>query len=141
MLIVYDSKTGNVKRFVQKLDFRCIQISDDIVINEPFILITYTTGFGQVPETTRQFLTQHSQWMKGVAASGNMNWGTRYGLAADQIAEQYNVPLVMKFELSGTKRDVETFKQEVFHFVHAATTMDHVEQRNYGEERREISVS
>lgn len=117
MLIAYDSKTGNVKRFVDKLEnMKCVRISTDVKLNEPFILITYTTGFGQVPQSTQEFLEEHSHLLQGVAASGNMNWGTRYGLAADHISRQYSVPVLMKFELSGTKRDVDKFIREVHDF-------------------------
>lgn len=124
MLIVYDSKTGNVKRFVQKLDMECIQITPDLEIDEPFILVTYTTGFGQTPQATQQFLATKGHLLQAVVSSGNMNWGTRYGLAADHIAKQYEVPILMKFELSGTSKDVMMFKQEVSRIVYANRKVD-----------------
>ncbi|MCG7407195.1 class Ib ribonucleoside-diphosphate reductase assembly flavoprotein NrdI [Paenibacillus sp. ACRRX] len=113
MLIAYDSKTGNVKRFVDKLDLQCVRVSEDAETNEPFVLVTYTTGFGQAPQSTMDFLKQRSHLLRGVVSSGNMNWGMRYGMAADHIAELYSVPVLMKFELSGTRKDVEQFIQEV----------------------------
>ncbi len=124
MLIVYDSKTGNVKRFVSKLNFPCVQVTKKIVINQPFIFITYTTGFGQIPQSTLEFLEHHGAWLRGVVSSGNMNWGTRYGLAADQISSMYSVPLLMKFELSGNRSDVERFIEEVHKIVDAHTKVD-----------------
>lgn len=124
MLVVFDSKTGNVKRFVNKLNMNVMQITDDLLIDEPFVLITYTTGVGQVPEATQRFLERNSHHMQAVAVSGNTNWGMRYGLAGDQIAEQYEVPLMMKFELSGMKKDVERFIQEVDHIVHTTFQLD-----------------
>jgi protein involved in ribonucleotide reduction len=48
-----------------------------------------------------------------VAASGNRNWGSRYALSADRVAEQYKVPVLGKFELAGTASDVEYFVREV----------------------------
>lgn len=117
MLIAYDSKTGNVKRFVTKLKLPAVQIDESMTLDEPFILVTYTTGFGQVPERVRSFLQHNSGRMVGVAASGNRNWGERYGKSADIISEQYNVPVVSKFELSGTSGDAERFKQEVSRFA------------------------
>ncbi|WP_055107880.1 class Ib ribonucleoside-diphosphate reductase assembly flavoprotein NrdI [Paenibacillus ihumii] len=124
MLVVYDSKTGNVKRFVSKLDVEHVQIRDGLVVDRPFVLITYTTGFGQVPASTLEFLEANGDLLQGVAASGNTNWGVRYGLAGDQVAEMYSVPLLMKFELSGTKKDVERFKQEVMQidYINASST-------------------
>ncbi len=121
MLIVYDSKTGNVKRFIGKLGMPdCVQITEDLAVNEPFVLVTYTTGFGQAPPSTMQFLERSGHLLQAVASSGNMNWGARYGLAADRIAALYQVPILMKFELSGTNRDVERFNQEVNNYVYAA---------------------
>ncbi|WP_127575150.1 class Ib ribonucleoside-diphosphate reductase assembly flavoprotein NrdI [Paenibacillus barengoltzii] len=124
MRIVFDSKTGNVKRFVQKLGMVCDQIKPDLQIDEPFILITYTTGFGQVPQTTKEFLSHKGQLLQGVVSSGNMNWGKLYGHAADLISEQYDVPVLMKFELSGTNKDVARFKQEVDQIVYSNRQMD-----------------
>ena len=113
MLIVYDSMTGNVKRFISKLKLPAVQIQNQMTINEPYVLITYTTGFGQIPEKVSSFLQQNSKYLIGVAASGNRNWGHRFAKSADLIAESYNVPVISKFELSGTKSDVEYFEQEV----------------------------
>lgn len=124
MRIVYDSKTGNVKRFVEKLGMDCVQINSDQQIDEPFILITYTTGFGQVPQTTKDYLRNKGHLLQGVVSSGNMNWGNFYGRAADLISEQYNVPILMKLELSGTTKDVVRFKQEVDRIVYSNCQMD-----------------
>ena len=46
MLVVYDSKTGNVKRFVKKLNMKAVSVDERTEVDEPFVLITYTTGFG-----------------------------------------------------------------------------------------------
>jgi protein involved in ribonucleotide reduction len=113
MIIAYDSKTGNVKRFVNKLNMNVVQISEDTVINEPFVLITYTTGFGQVPKKVAQFLDKNHENLVGVAASGNKNWGDMFCKSADTISDKYKVPVVAKFELSGTKKDVENFRERV----------------------------
>lgn len=113
MLVVYDSKTGNVKRFISKLNMRVIPIEEQEAIQEPFVLITYTTGFGQVPERVMSFLKRNSKHLRGVSASGNRNWGTGFAKSADTIAELYNVPVISKFELSGTKYDTENFVERV----------------------------
>lgn len=116
MLIVYDSFTGNVKRFVEKTKLPNVRITEDLLISEPFILITYTFGFGQAPESTINFLQRNHSQLKAVASSGNKNWGEFYGKAAEIIADKYKVPSLMKFELGGTDNDVEKFKQEVLKF-------------------------
>ena len=113
MLIVYDSLTGNVERFIQKTSSNSIKITEQLEVNEPFILVTYTVGFGEVPKSTESFLNRNYKHMMAVAVSGNKNWGSSYGRAGEIISNQYNVPLLMKFELSGTKKDIEKFKQGV----------------------------
>ena len=117
IILVYDSKTGNVQRFIDKvkneLNVETIKIHKDLIIQKPFILITYTTGFGQVPETTRHFLMKNYQYMRAVASSGNMNWGMKFAVAADEISKKYSVSIILKFELSGTQKDVQRFIEEV----------------------------
>ena len=113
MLIAYDSKTGNVRRFVNKLNMRVIQIEEDLILNEPFVLITYTTGFGQVPQKVMKFLEKNHKYLRGVAASGNRNWGDMFAKSADIISVKYMIPIVIKFELSGTELDVQNFKRRV----------------------------
>lgn len=124
MLIAYDSKTGNVKRFVTKLELPCIQLKEDLMVNEKFILITYTIGFGEVPKNVMTFLEKNHQYLIGVASSGNRNWGNNFAVAADIIAAKYNVPIIHKFELSGTKKDVEIFLEEAKKIVAANSKMD-----------------
>ncbi|PGQ63345.1 class Ib ribonucleoside-diphosphate reductase assembly flavoprotein NrdI, partial [Bacillus thuringiensis] len=90
-----------------------VQIDEDLVIDEDFILITYTTGFGNVPERVLDFLERNNEKLKGVSASGNRNWGDMFDASADKISTKYEVPIVSKFELSGTNNDVEYFKERV----------------------------
>ena len=44
-------------------------------VNEPYILVTGTIGFGEVPQEVQQFLQVNHQHLQAVAASGNRNWG------------------------------------------------------------------
>ncbi|MCU6709540.1 class Ib ribonucleoside-diphosphate reductase assembly flavoprotein NrdI [Paenibacillus sp. J5C_2022] len=113
MLVVYDSKTGNVKRFVNKLEMRTMSIDEYHDIDEPYVLITYTTGFGQVPEKVASFLEAKHGMLRGVAASGNRNWGTGFAKSADTISQKYDVPVIAKFELSGTTQDRLHFVERV----------------------------
>jgi protein involved in ribonucleotide reduction len=113
MLIAYDSRTGNVARFIAKLDKQAVRIDEDAVLQEPFVLVTYTTGFGKIPEKTAAFLKRNSRWLRGVAASGNRNWGEGFAKSADLIADQYRVPVLAKFELSGTSKEVGLFLNEM----------------------------
>lgn len=112
MYIYYDSRTGNVERFIQKLrlqrDWHFVKISQDLIPEDNGHLITYTTNFGEVPRSTFRFMESYGDRIKSVSSSGNMNWGQSFGLAADRISTQYQIPLLMKFELSGLPQDVES---------------------------------
>ncbi len=72
-------------------------------------LVTFTTRFGEVPDTTSSFLRQASSYVLSVSSSGNRNWGRNFALAGDKIAAEYGIPLALKFELSGTDEDVNEF--------------------------------
>lgn len=126
IILVYDSKTGNVQRFINKvkneLNIETIKIYDNLIIKKPFILVTYTTGFGQVPKTTQHFLMKNYQYMIAVASSGNMNWGMKFAIAADEISKKYSVPIILKFEMSGTKKDVQKFIEEVIKLDNNSST-------------------
>ncbi|KYD05386.1 class Ib ribonucleoside-diphosphate reductase assembly flavoprotein NrdI [Bacillus atrophaeus] len=117
MIITYESKTGNVRRFVktlqQELDIEAIEITDDTIINQEFIHITYTIGFGEVPERTLNFINKNKNKIRGVVVSGNKVWGDNYGLAGDKLSAKFHTPLLLKFELSGTKQDLQKIIQEV----------------------------
>ncbi|RDI96112.1 class Ib ribonucleoside-diphosphate reductase assembly flavoprotein NrdI [Meiothermus sp. QL-1] len=110
MLVVYASKTGNVARFVERLPVRRLWIrSGEERVEEPCVLVTYTTGFGQVPAEVERFARENWAWVEGVAASGNRNWGANFAKAADTLASRYGWPVLLKFELSGTEKDRERF--------------------------------
>ncbi|MCL6458117.1 MAG: class Ib ribonucleoside-diphosphate reductase assembly flavoprotein NrdI [Gorillibacterium sp.] len=116
MLVAYDSKTGNVRRFVEKLNRRAVQIEESLTLFEPFVFITYTTGFGKVPPKSLAFLELNGSLLLGVAASGNRNWGNGFAKSADTISSLYNTPVLYKFELSGTSRDLDFFQEELDKF-------------------------
>lgn len=112
-MIYYTSLTGNVRRFVSKTGLAAEEIKPGLIATEPFVLVTYTIGFGMVPPKVAKFLEVNGGLLKAVATSGNRNWGNNYGKAGDVIAEQYGVPLLLKFELAGTDDDVKTFVEKV----------------------------
>ena len=116
MFVYYDSKTGNVQRFIDKIkkerpEWEFVKITYDMEISEKGHLVTFTTNFGETPSTTEKFLENENnrKCIESVCSSGNMNWGTLFGKAADNIEEKYGIPILMKFELSGTHVQVEYF--------------------------------
>lgn len=115
--ILYFSKTGNIEKFVNKLKEIGYQNIEKIVpnmkINEKFVLIVPTIYFGEVPIEYKKFLKDNPIGLIGVAGSGNRNWGRNFAIAADKIAKKFNVPIIHKFELSGNKHDVKTFKNNL----------------------------
>lgn len=105
--------TGNVRRFVEKTGLPARSLPDSRPVSEPFILVTPTTGFGDIPTTVTEFLRRNGGFLRGVAVSGNANWGRNYGSAGSRIAAEYGIPLLLRFELAGTDEDVRKFNEGV----------------------------
>ncbi len=104
-IIVFDSLTGNTERFVERMkktkpNWQYFKIVDDLEINQKFHLITYTTGVGEISPATAKFLAKNCQNMLTVSSAGNRNWGENYAIAAEKISQQYNVPILQKFEVA-----------------------------------------
>ncbi len=103
--------TGNVRRFSQKLEETCGVPAFDLKTyapEEPFLLVTYTFGRGEVPASTAGFLGRHASRLCGVVSSGSYHWGQNFALAGERIAERYGVPLVAKINKSGSEADIDT---------------------------------
>lgn len=115
--IYYDSKTGNVERFVNRLklhrDWNIQKIDQVSLPLEKGHLITYTTGFGEIPLSTMRFLEENSSSIQSVSSSGNKNWGPNYALAAKKIAALFKLPVLLQFELSGTGDDIQKFIENI----------------------------
>ena len=61
MYIYYDSKTGNVERFIKKMqsqrpDWHFIKINPTMIIKNEGHFLTFTTKIGEIPATTNEFL-------------------------------------------------------------------------------------
>lgn len=113
MILYYDTKTGNVQRFIDKVvqitGWTAIRIQKDMQVQEEGHLVTFTTNFGQVPAITEDFVANNSTKLFSVTSSGNRNWGRNFGVAADKVAALFEIPLAFKFELSGTMEDINQF--------------------------------
>lgn len=108
MLLAYDSLTGNVRRLAQELAGQLGAEVMDVRTQMPgreYLLLTYTFGTGQVPDSTRTFLDQHGHLLRGVVSSGSYHWGQHFARAADVIAARYGVPIVAKINKGGTATD------------------------------------
>ena len=120
MKVVYFSFSGNVRRFIKKTELtNVMEITQNNCserIEEPFVLVTGTIGFGVVPQPVQMFLDVNDDLLKAVAASGNRNWGQNFAKAGRSISERYQVPLLLKFEVQGTADDINEFKDKVGNF-------------------------
>lgn len=120
MIIYFDSLTGMVKNFSKKLGYEIRDVRDLDLKNIPndMFLITRSWDFGKVPDATLDFLddlvdSNKLANLKGVAVSGNKNWGNNYGKAGETIEQEYGIPLILKFEGNGFKKDVEFLKNYI----------------------------
>ena len=117
MKIYYYSMTGNTESFLKRSTFTNYENITSIEdVNEPFIIATGTVNYGEVPLPVDNFLSRHSKYLKGVISSGNRNWGENFAKAGDVIAEKYNVPLIMKFELRGSQKELNQFNERMEKF-------------------------
>ena len=117
--IYYDSRTGNVQRFINKVTqitgWQAHKIEADMKMEASGHLVTYTTKIGSIPDKTKVFLEQHARKIHSVTSSGNRNWGQNFGRAGNKVSEDYDIPLAMKFELSGTMEDIHQFIEIIKH--------------------------
>lgn len=119
MIIVYASLTGKIKNFASRLeqqlpDHEFIKIKKSTEVNEPFVLITYTFGFGEIPAEVKAFMQRSGNHIVAVVGSGERNWGEhRFCKASIDISKQYNVPLLHTFEKMGYDSDVDIVASKI----------------------------
>lgn len=114
-MIVYASRTGNVKSIVQQLNIKSLRLNQDLIVTEPFVLFTYTDGLGNVPQEVLEFMSngQHNKLIQGIIASGNTNFGMEYFCgAADKLSALYQVPILKKIELRGFLSDIKEIQEK-----------------------------
>ena len=122
LLVYFSSISGNTARFVEKLGARAVRIplhhtDPELIVNEPFVLVTPTYGGGQgkgeekgaVPKQVIRFLNaeQNRSLIRGVISAGNTNFGEHFCLAGEIISRKCSVPHLYRLELFGTPEDVE----------------------------------
>ncbi len=110
-MIAYASRTGNVRYIASKLTANLIEVSEELRLDKPYLLMTYTDGLGEIPQKVERFLEQNAKLCKGVVVSGNSNFGhTLFGGAGDKIASMYHIPVVRKIDLRGYQADYEAIQ-------------------------------
>lgn len=103
--VFYDSRTGLGKKFAEKLPFSSYDITE--TPDSPCILVTRNIGLGQIPKSTKIFLDQHKDLVKGVVVNGNKRFGKFYCGASPKIEKSYHVPIIRNIEEEGNKEDVQ----------------------------------
>jgi protein involved in ribonucleotide reduction len=126
MQIAFYSVTGRVRDFVGRLPCKAYEISpaDPLYeMTEPFVLIlpTYERFYFEAVEEFLGF-KQNEHLLRGVAGSGNRNFGDDYVFIAKEFSKEYHVPFIYDFEHSGTERDIQAFEREVKSIANTATS-------------------
>jgi protein involved in ribonucleotide reduction len=122
LLVYFSSVSGNTARFIEKLGARALRIplhatDPELVVDEPYVLVTPTYGGGQgrgvekgaVPKQVIRFLNdeRNRRLIRGVISAGNTNFGEHFCLAGDIISRKCHVPHLYRLEVFGTPEDVE----------------------------------
>lgn len=121
MLAYFSNVSGNTQRFIERLGMPAARIplltrEETLIMEEPYVLVVPTYGDKNftnfVPRQVKKFLAQerNKELLRGVIASGNLNFGKEYALAGDLISSRFGVPFLYRFELMGTSADIEAIQ-------------------------------
>lgn len=110
-MIVYATRTGNVRYIVSQLTADAIELTADLQVDVRYLLITYTDGLGNIPAKVEQFMKHNHNLCQGVVVSGNSNFGHHvFGGAGDKLSQMYHIPLVRKLDLRGNQKDYDAIQ-------------------------------
>jgi protein involved in ribonucleotide reduction len=114
MIVYFSSLSSNTQRFVQKLALPSERITESLVMDTGYVLITPTFN-GKIPVEVEAFLAneQNRSNLQGVVAAGNRNFGANFARAGYLISQLYQVPLLHTFEVFGLPEDVNFVKNEL----------------------------
>lgn len=111
MRIVYMSVVGNTRQFVKKLGLPSFELDESTVyteIKEPYVMIAPTYGI-EITELLNDFIEtgDNVSYCKGVIGGGNLNFNELYCYTADDLSLDYGMPVLHRFEFTGSDKDVE----------------------------------
>lgn len=119
-VVYYSNRSGNTKRFVEKLGYDNVyRVSDLPLAHKEYVLFVPTYGGGDgeysIPRAVATFLNVKSNrdLLRGVVGFGNTNFGTHFCKAAYLIAEKTGVPILANIELLGTPEDVQLVQERL----------------------------
>ena len=111
MKYVYASRTGNVETLIGELGLDALRIeTGSEKVDEPFILFTYTDGFGDTPAEVDAFLDENGKYLKGTIVSGSHDYDPEFCGCAPKIEEKTGAPTLYKVENSGEPADIDAIK-------------------------------
>lgn len=127
MLAYFSNVSGNTHRFIQRLGLPAARIpmltkEDTLVMEEPYVLVVPTYGDKNftnfVPRQVKKFLSdeRNKELLRGVIASGNVNFGKEFAIAGNLISSRFGVPFLYRFELMGTPEDIDAVKRGLEEF-------------------------
>lgn len=126
-LVYFSSASGNTHRLIERLELPSHRIPTKasepmIKVDKPFVLVTPTyadgEGRGAVHKQVIRFLNDadNRSNLRGVIASGNLNFGQFYAYAGEVISSKCKVPVLYRFELAGTDKDVDRIQHGMKEF-------------------------
>ena len=127
-VVYFSSVSENTKRFVDKLEAKAVRIpirteeAAEFVHDRDSVLVLPTYGGGNdnstVPKQVVKFLNNpdNRKHIKAVIAGGNTNFGSHFGKAGDIVADKLGVPVLYRFEITGTPEDVVEVKERLAQF-------------------------
>ncbi len=127
-VVYFSSVSENTKRFVDKLEAQSVRIpirteeAAEFVHDRDSVLVVPTYGGGNdnstVPKQVIKFLNnpENRKHIKAVIAGGNTNFGSHFGKAGDIVADKLGVPVLYRFEITGTPEDVLEVKERLAQF-------------------------
>lgn len=135
-LLYYSSASGNTERFISKLALPALRVPVGRQaalpdVDAPYMLVcpSYADarGGGAVPSAVIRALNDESlrRGIRGVIGAGNRNFGKNFACAADVIANRCKVPVLYRFELAGTDRDLHIVRQGLEKFWIRQHSNDH----------------
>ena len=124
-VVYFSSVSENTKRFVEKLGIPSYRIP--LPLNEAStytherdsVLVTPTYGGGNegatVPKQVIKFLNnpENRKHIKAVIGGGNTNFGEHFCRAGEIIAAKLGVPMIYRFEITGTPEEVVEAKERI----------------------------
>ena len=121
--IVYLSVKGDTRKFVNKLtdgtEYTSLELNVETEITEMtneflFVIPSYQENvFPEVYDMAEIFFESgdNAKLCKGIIGIGNMNFDELYCVTAKDMSKMFDIPVVYKVEMQGSKVDVKNVRE------------------------------